>query len=52
MMKDVVRALETGWLAEIGLIAFLVAFVLVIVWAFSMSKKKREAAKRMPLDED
>ena len=44
MMKDVVRALETGALAEVGLIAFALAFVLVVVFAFSMSRKARESA--------
>ncbi|HEX7071804.1 MAG TPA: CcoQ/FixQ family Cbb3-type cytochrome c oxidase assembly chaperone [Rhodothermales bacterium] len=52
MMKDVVRAIETGALAEVGLLAFVVAFVIVVVWAFTMSKRMRDAAKQLPLDED
>ena len=52
MMKEVVRALDSGVLAQVGLIAFVIAFVLVVIWAFTMSKKSREAAKQLPLDED
>jgi cbb3-type cytochrome oxidase subunit 3 len=52
MMKDVVRALETGALAQVGLLAFVLAFVIVVVWAFTMSRRSRDAAKRLPLDED
>lgn len=52
MMKDIVRALETGGLAQIGLIAFVVAFVLVVFWAFTMSRKARDEAKNLPLEDD
>ena len=51
MMKEVARAMESGILPEIGLIAFLVAFVLVVIWAMTMKKSQREAAKQMPLDD-
>ena len=51
MMKDVVRALETGGLAEIGLIAFVVAFVLMVAYALTLSKDRREEAKLLPFDE-
>ncbi len=50
MMRDVVHALETGHLAQIGLVAFFVAFVLVIVYAFTLSRSKREDLKNQPLD--
>lgn len=52
MMKDVVRALDSGLLAQIGLVAFVVAFVLVVGWAFTMSRKARQEAKRLPLEDD
>ncbi len=52
MMREVVHALETGQLAQVGLVAFFVAFVLVIVYAFSLSRKQREALKNQPLDDD
>ena len=51
MMKDAVRALETGALAEIGVVAFFVAFVLVVAYAFTLSKRNREAAKHLPLED-
>ena len=52
MMKDAVRALETGALAEVGLLAFVLAFVLVVVYTFTLSKKKREHLGRLPLDDE
>ncbi|HLT46148.1 MAG TPA: hypothetical protein VK002_02870 [Rubricoccaceae bacterium] len=51
MMQEVVRALETGGLAEVGLVAFVLAFALVVLYALTLSKKKRDAAKRLPFDE-
>ena len=50
--KDALRALETGALAEIGLIAFFIAFLLVIAYAFLMTKKQRDDAKQLPLEDD
>lgn len=52
MMKEVVRALETGAIAQVGLIAFVVAFVLVVVWTFTLSRTFRDDAKNLPLQED
>ena len=49
MMKEAVRALETGAFAEIGLIAFVVAFALMVLYALTLSKEKRDAAKHLPL---
>ncbi|MDZ4701090.1 MAG: hypothetical protein SH809_15380 [Rhodothermales bacterium] len=51
MMKEAVRALETGALAEVGLIAFVLAFTLILVWTFTLSGRFRDAAKHMPLNE-
>lgn len=51
MMKDVARTLETGPLAEIGLIAFFVAFLLVVAYALTLSKRRRDHAKNLPLDD-
>lgn len=50
-MKDVVRALQTGALAEVALIAFVVAFLMVVIYAFTLSKKRRDHAKNLPLDD-
>ena len=51
MMKDAVRALEMGAAAEIGLIAFMVAFLAMVAYAMTLSKKKRDAIKHLPLDD-
>lgn len=51
MWKDVFRSLDTGVLAEIGLIAFIVTFVLILIRVFTLSKKERDHAKNIPLDE-
>jgi cbb3-type cytochrome oxidase subunit 3 len=51
MMKDAVRALEMGAAAEIGLIAFVVAFLAMVAYAFTLSRKKRDEIKHLPLDD-
>lgn len=51
MWKDVFRALETGMLAQIGLIAFIVTFIVILIRVFTISKKERDHAKNIPLDE-
>jgi len=52
MMKEAVRALETGALAEIGLIAFVVAFTLIMIRVLTMKKRERDEAKNIPLHDD
>jgi cbb3-type cytochrome oxidase subunit 3 len=51
MMKEVLRAIETGILPQIGLIAFVVAFIGVLYYVFSMPKQDREYDKNLPLDD-
>lgn len=51
MWKDVVRSIEAGMLPIVGLIAFIVTFVLILIRVFTLSKKEREHAKNIPLDE-
>ena len=51
MMKEVIRAIESGILPEIGLIAFLLAFVLILIRVLTMKKAERETLKRLPLDD-
>lgn len=51
MMKEVIRAMETGLLAEIGLIAFLLAFVLIMIKVVFMRPADRKKAKNIPLDD-
>ena len=52
MWKDTVRALETGSWGEVALVAFVVAFVCVVVYALTLPKRKRDALKQLPLDDD
>ena len=49
MLKEVIRSIDSGILPLIGLFAFLIAFVVMVVWAFSMRKEDRDAAKQQPL---
>lgn len=51
MMKEVVRAMETGFLAEIGLLAFVFAFVLILIRVAKYTRKERQHAKELPLQE-
>lgn len=51
MMKEAARAIESGVLAEIGLIAFFVAFLLIVLYAFTLSKRRRDYDKNLPLDD-
>ena len=51
MWKETVRALQTGALAEVAVVAFVVAFVLVVIYALTMRKPMRDALKRQPLDD-
>ena len=51
MWKDVFRAVESGMLAEIGLLAFIVTFVVILIRVFTISKKERDHAKQLPIDE-
>lgn len=52
MWKEAVRSLETGPLAEIGLLAFVFAFCMIVLYAFWMPKDFREHAKHLPLDDN
>lgn len=52
MMKEVVRAMDTGILAVIGLVAFLVAFGLILVRVAVMKKSTRDEAKHLPLSDE
>jgi hypothetical protein len=51
MWKETVRALETGALGEVALVAFVVAFVCVVAYAFTLSKRRLETLKALPFDE-
>ena len=51
-MKEVVRDIASGSLPLIGLIAFVVAFVLILLRVVFYSKKEIEHAERLPLNDD
>lgn len=51
MWQETVRALETGALAELSVVAFVFAFVIVVGRALSMSKAARAHARALPLDD-
>ena len=51
MWKETIRALQTGAAAEIAVVAFVIAFVCVVAYAFTLSKGTRETIKRLPLDD-
>ena len=52
MMKEVIQSLETGVAAQIGLIAFLAAFVLILLYTFTLPRRKRDEIKQIPLQDD
>jgi hypothetical protein len=51
MWKDAVRALETGSLAEIATVAFFIAFVFILLYAFTLPREDCDDALHMPLDD-
>ena len=51
MWKDAVRALETGSLAETATVAFFIAFLAILGYAFTLPKEDCEEALEMPLDD-
>jgi hypothetical protein len=52
MMKETLRAIQTGPLAEIGLLAFLTAFIIILIYAVTLSRSAAEKASRQPLEDD
>jgi len=52
MFKEVLRDIDTGILGIIGLIAFFVAFLLIVVRVMTMKKSERNKAKNLPLKDD
>ncbi|MFT5142051.1 MAG: cbb3-type cytochrome oxidase subunit 3 [Rhodothermales bacterium] len=49
MVRDLLSSIDTGILAQVGLLAFVVAFLAILVYAFTMRPGDRSAAKNMPL---
>jgi len=51
MMKEVLHGLETGLFAQIGLISFMVAFILILMRVLMLKPAERDHAKRLPLND-
>ena len=51
MMKEVFRDLDAGLWPIIGLLAFFVAFLLILARVLLMKKREREEAKQIPLED-
>ncbi len=49
MFKDVVRSLDVGMLPQVGLVAFVVAFLCVVAYAFWLPRAHRAAYAALPL---
>ena len=52
MIRDILGGIDTGILAQVGLLAFVVAFLAIVVYAFSLKKKRRDEAKEIPLKDE
>jgi cbb3-type cytochrome oxidase subunit 3 len=48
MMKDAIRALETGAMAEVALLAFVVAFVTILVYVFTLKRSAIDEMQNLP----
>ena len=51
MYKEAVRALDTGLLPQIGLVAFVVAFACIVAHAFTLSTARRRSFDALPFDD-
>ena len=51
MLRSVFDAMETGLLAEISLLAFVIGFVVIQIRVFTLPKKDRIDAKNMPIND-
>jgi len=52
MIRDLLASIDTGFLAQVGLVAFMVAFGAVLAYAFTLRREDRDAAKQLPLQDD
>ena len=51
MLKEALQNLDTGFLAEIGLLFFLLAFVLLMIRTLFLVREKGAYAKNLPLQD-
>ncbi len=52
MFKDIARSIDLGALPQIGLVAFVVAFLAIAAYAFWMPRADRRTYAALPLDDD
>lgn len=50
-MKEVVRSLDVGFLPQIGLVAFVLAFLVIVIYAFRLSRGQVSEFSDLPFDE-
>lgn len=51
MYKDVIRSLDLGMLPQIGLLAFVLAFAAILIYAFTLSRAKVSELSDLPFDD-
>jgi len=51
MIRDVMESAGLEGFAEIGLIIFVIAFLLVVLRVFFLNKEKADERSRLPLDD-
>ncbi len=51
MKREVVEAAGLAIYAELGIVIFMVVFILVVARGFMIPKEQRDALSQMPLDE-
>jgi cbb3-type cytochrome oxidase subunit 3 len=51
MIRTILGAIETGFMAQVGLLAFVLAFIAILIYAFTLRKSERIDAKNLPLSD-
>lgn len=51
MYKDVLRTIDLGVLPQIGLVAFVVVFLVILVYTFTLSRADVAERSDLPFDE-
>ena len=51
MIRSILGAIETGVMAQVGLLSFVIAFVAILIYAFTLRKSDRTDAKNLPLSD-
>lgn len=51
MIRNILGAIDTGIMAQVGLLAFVLAFVAILIYTFTLRKSDRVDAKNLPLSD-